>query len=541
MTDSPPFPDWVTSGAQPINGFDLLGLRLPVQRIGLSILSGITTATPTIRYLSLRSWIIHSYERNGRPSNVKAIDEFASRIETAVVLGNLLVDRQTPGLVGSNEANDLLNQNGDPIALDRLVKQLAFSTYAGPSEQVGIGFVADDGMPTITRERGLPLAVCAGRALEETKFGRLIEEGQLPNVLSRVDLLEVGQAFSLQAVPDSERRLLVECLLPTEPKQFRNVSEIKRVATYALLMECARTKGALPTEPDLFELAIAVENSAPHLQLEVDGWLCYLVRDTIAVAHEAALAAILKQLEVLAKPGDYVDDTLVIRETLRNTEALNEPLRSLGLLERSEHFDSLTFGELERRIVASLNAEPGSRGLRRWTGAINELRLIKLALPGGIGCLSLLPVVWILARERTASAIDAARLSGAPLYFGGDTHRIGLRDVVIPSLSRWVAQQYRLSDVIAELAALTMAQHLRMAWSRLAQDTRKDVALVLTDGPRWQFRREYGNGRTLSRLRQSLGWLQQLELIGGSGLTPEGEEVLARAHATVRLREATAA
>ena len=39
-------PTWVSSGAVITGGLDLLGLRLPVQFIGGTLLDGVTTVTP---------------------------------------------------------------------------------------------------------------------------------------------------------------------------------------------------------------------------------------------------------------------------------------------------------------------------------------------------------------------------------------------------------------------------------------------------------------------------------------------------------------
>jgi hypothetical protein len=39
-------PSWITSGAKIAGGLDLLGLRLPVQTIGGTLLDGVTTVTP---------------------------------------------------------------------------------------------------------------------------------------------------------------------------------------------------------------------------------------------------------------------------------------------------------------------------------------------------------------------------------------------------------------------------------------------------------------------------------------------------------------
>lgn len=48
-------PSWINSGAVIAGGLDLLGLRLPVQFIGSTLLDGITTITPSVRYIALRA------------------------------------------------------------------------------------------------------------------------------------------------------------------------------------------------------------------------------------------------------------------------------------------------------------------------------------------------------------------------------------------------------------------------------------------------------------------------------------------------------
>ena len=57
--------DWLTSGAVITGGLDLLGLRLPVQFIGGTLLDGVTTVTPSVRYLAFRAWLIHRYGQTG--------------------------------------------------------------------------------------------------------------------------------------------------------------------------------------------------------------------------------------------------------------------------------------------------------------------------------------------------------------------------------------------------------------------------------------------------------------------------------------------
>jgi hypothetical protein len=61
----------------------------------------------------------------------------------------------------------------------------------------------------------------------------------------------------------------------------------------------------------------------------------------------------------------------------------------------------------------------------------------------------------------------------------------------------------------------------------LQADLRRDVALLTTEGHRWFSRgKAFSGGRTASRLQQALGWLTQLKLIDGSGVTGDGDQVL---------------
>ena len=70
-----PAPGRSTGGA-----VDLLGLRLPVQFIGGTLLDGVTTVTPSVRYLAFRAWLIHRYGQTGRADSWQAFTDFAARI-----------------------------------------------------------------------------------------------------------------------------------------------------------------------------------------------------------------------------------------------------------------------------------------------------------------------------------------------------------------------------------------------------------------------------------------------------------------------------
>ena len=104
-----------------------------------------------------------------------------------------------------------------------------------------------------------------------------------------------------------------------------------------------------------------------------------------------------------------------------------------------------------------------------------------------------------------------------------------MRDVVLPRLERLMDRNPPLDEAIGELVSLTVTQHTQIAYSRLVQDPRRDVAVLRIEGDRWIGLRDYSPGRTASRLAEAIGWLHQLKLISNEGLTEEGEIVLDRA------------
>lgn len=110
-------PTWVSSGAVITGGLDLLGLRLPVKFIGGTLLDGVTTVTPSVRYLAFRAWLIHRYGQSGQPDRRQDFTDFASRIESALVLGNLTQDRSIGGLIGTDQALARMDANMPQVGI----------------------------------------------------------------------------------------------------------------------------------------------------------------------------------------------------------------------------------------------------------------------------------------------------------------------------------------------------------------------------------------------------------------------------------------
>ncbi len=95
------YPEWVNDDAKIVGGLDLLGLRNVAQTISNHCLNGITTISPQVRYLGIRSWFILLYEKCGLPDSYSTFLDFTSKIESAVAIGSILYKPNIVGVVGS--------------------------------------------------------------------------------------------------------------------------------------------------------------------------------------------------------------------------------------------------------------------------------------------------------------------------------------------------------------------------------------------------------------------------------------------------------
>lgn len=525
-------PEWISSGAVITGGLDLLGLRLPVQFIGGTLLDGVTTVTPSVRYLAFRAWMIYRYGQTGQADDWQTYTDFAARIESALVLGNLTQDRSISGLIGADQALVRLDADTSEVDVSALVKSPASTIYTGPSDQLGLSKTRDNAVPALVDTRGLPLAQAVQQRLARIPLlERLVPEPNLAQV-PLDDLRELGAIARIDQIPDNERELLLAAIVPAKPLP----KERARIGTYAALLALAARMKARPTESDLFDSACSMNRfGEPLLDQMAVGWTFYCVRDTIAVTQEAVMAAVMD--EIMASPEGGLAGVAresVVGALMERVEEHDIALRDLGLLGAAESVASLSFRELQRRIAARVSADSEiSHGVRRWPDALIEPLLYKRALKSGAGALSLAVVAWVLAAARVADAVRENNAQSANLSYQ-EWRRLGLRDVILPELERFHREDRPLREVAAELAYRTVQQHLQITWSRLQVDLRRDVALLTAEGNRWFSRgKSFAAGRTASRIQQALGWLSQLKLIDAEGITADGDVVLKRAFAVL--------
>lgn len=532
LTDSAPAPSWVDGGPGQGRGYDLLGLRLPAQAISYDLLDGVTTITPTVRYLAIRSWIAHSYAQAGRPSDGENFREFAAGVEAAVAYGNLLNDLNRGGVLGRIKAKRIISSGDGTLPLLPLVGQIGVQVYGGPSSQLLLQDSEESVIPRLTRERGVPLAEALAGRVSGSELGRIFNAGGCPEAAGREPLTEFGRLVNVADIPEQEAALISAAILPERPLP----AELPRVATNAMLLSVAGALGRAPVVDDIFRVVADPDASLqPALRPTLDGWLYYLVRDTLAYCHEAVLDQVIRELETRGGDRRQVASEEVVAALVAAADEHAATLKKLGLLAPGESPLTLTFREVAERVRTAVGerVEGGATGPVRWRGGLTELAVIRAVRAAGAGALALLPVSWLLALERAAYDSRVAEEPSDPLSRQGWA-RVGLRQVVAPAVGAYLSGDQTYRDVMFELARRTVDQHLRVAWARWSPDPKRDVALLLADGGLWSSRkRKFKAGRTDSRLGVSLSWLKQLRLIDERGLTPAGSMALGRALAAL--------
>ncbi len=525
-------PEWIKSDSTVTGGLDLLGLRLPVQTIGGVLLDGVTTVTPSVRYLALRSWLIHRYGQSGRADSWQSFTKFAARVESALVLANLVEDRKTSGLIGSDKAREQIDQGGTTFQISSLVQSPASTIYTGPSDQLGISKSRENAVPALVKERGLPLAQAVDQRLSPLPvIERLIIEDDLDSV-SIDDLRELGRQVKIDRIPDDERELLLAAIMPSTPRTI----ELNRIRTYAALLVLASQQHAVPSEAEFFDMACSPGRFGdPLLDQVADGWATYCMRDAIAVTQEGVLAAVMAEIQKLPDKGlSGVDRTAVIEALVGRVEEHNAALQRLNLLDSEKSVADLTFRDLEHRMRSRLHVDHAKPGFLRWSDSLTEPVLYRRALnppPDSprAGVLSLAVVAWVMADLRVGDAVREDSQAFRLLSHQG-RRRMGMREAVLPGLERFRRENRPLREVAADMALRTVQQHLQIAWSRLQVDLTRDVALLTAEGNQWFGRgKGFDAGRTASRIQQAIGWLQQLRLIDEKGITADGEIVLRQA------------
>jgi len=525
-----PAPDWVSFEAAKTNGLDLLGLRAPVQAIGNELINGVTTVTPKLRYFSVITWIIWRYAKARLPDDWAPFSRFAAAQEAVVVIANLLNDRNIRSMVGADKAGQLVDANRKTFPLEPLVQNIAFNIYATSSRQLGLTHQIDGSdILGLTKERGFRLATAFDSIVNKSSYGARLSKDPAIERVSRDDLEELSDKISLDRIPHDERQLLTEALIPSETIDPKDAGERRRRESYTLLLWLSSKKASAIDEYDLFDAAREIPRDVPNvLRNTLDGWLDYIIRDVLAVAHETVFEAVLHQVDTSsAARGAPATAADVIAALLNAVDEHNDILRRVGLFGKAESIQKMSFHKFLQKIQgACKNNENTENGLKRWRAGLSEIELYDNSLDAGAAAAALLPAAWCLAAERIAPSRQATSAHRQKVMAIGDIFQIGLANVVLPKIDEFLRDNRSLLEVMAELVTRTVQQHLRVAWTRMSAPRGKDVSVLIADVEAWSRNNTFRSGRTDSRLGVAIGWLEQLSLVNENGITKEGQRVL---------------
>lgn len=524
---SQPAPDWVSFDAENATGLDLLGLRAPVQLISNELFNGVTTITPKLRYLSVITWIIWRYYAAKLPDARPSFIEFAAAQEAMVVMANRFSDRTATNLVGVTEADIALDTGKNRLPLRRLAKNIAFNAYIASSRQLGLTHASGSGLSRLSEERGAPLAKEFDKIIGASAYGARLTKKPRIDSISREDLEELSAKLSLEKIPQGERNILVDVLMPSDPVSS---AETNRLKNYTLLLWLSREKQGFIDESDLFMAAQVRPNTLPGCLASIaDGWLGYLVRDLLAVCHESVFDGVMWQVDVMSSARrSPALSAQVIAALMDETSEKDAALRELRLLRAGESVSTLSFRTVHARVQrACRKDETIANGLRRWSGGLSEIDVYELSLKSHDAALALLPVAWCLASQRIVDSHEKTPLQDKLLSLGS-LFQIGIAAVIMPKLEEFIRDDRTFLSVIIELADRSVQQHLRVAWKRFSTPGGKDVSVLVADMETWSRNNRFQAGRTNSRLWVALEWLFQLRLTNETGLSPKGEQTLQR-------------
>ena len=525
-----PAPSWVSTGAVIAEGLDLLGLRQPVQAIGGNLLDGVTSVTPTIRYLSFSCWLLYRYAEARLPDSYKDFSAFAQRAEAALVMGNLLANGRVNGLVGPIRSQRRLEESeSELVTLDPVANTPALGIYLSAAAQLGFFKLRGDAAPQLSKERGLPLALAMDAILSSSPFAQRLTSSSPPDKATTKDLESLGKTVAMNAISKQEVELLGDAVIP----EHSTNTESPRVATYASIFSLTDELKRIPGEFEFMEAATRSSGFANH-QLEnwSDAWLAYEIRDMLAATHECLCFELLEEVNQKGGQGRTpLTPTSVIRALLSNADDLLDALVRLGLAEDDEIVEDLSVKDLVKRVVKATRKKRVLRnGLYRWEGDLTETAVIEAALSLSSGQSVLVMVAWILVAQRVSTDLGNHN-SQLALLSAEEDRRVGVFDVVVRSVSDWGNDDTSIVEKAAELMNFTIQQHLNIDWSRMATDLKKDVALLSVDEGKWKSRgKQIAAGRTVSRLDQAIGWMAQLGWIDEKGITSTGRRYAERAY-----------
>ena len=346
---------------------------------------------------------MHRYSQARLPNGWAQFFRFAEAQEAVIVFANRMQSKTILNLIGVTKADELLRDEGQRLPLRRLAQNIAYNIYVTTSRQLHLTHDEGSVIGGLTEGRGLKLAEAFDSQVANSAYDRALRRNSRLANTSRRALKEIADNLFLDKLPRVERDILIDAVLPKQPFDTR---ERNRLRHYALLLWLTQKGGEPVAEEDVFEAAMSLPRGLPEcLHRVVNDWLEYLIRDVLAVTHESALEAVMRQIDIAAaERGAAPLASDIVAALLDETEEHEFVLQELKLLKSGESLAQLSFRKLRERVrAASAEGATTERGLRRWRGSLSEVDLYERALRSGSAAPVFLPLAWCLMAERIST------------------------------------------------------------------------------------------------------------------------------------------
>lgn len=516
MTERIAYPEWTEYRKK--NGLDPLGMQTSSVGYYQSLLPGISNVTLRIRYYGFYAWLSQVYAQKVGDTNPTNWQRFIRRAEALYALIAQMHGGET-GIAGITWAARTLEAESvetihfalaaEPGSEEYYLKQAwgAYgAAYASQLYEIGIfGEAQGHDIPIPTPEMGQPLADAFRESIGEIAE-RLFDTIQTGHV-SRDDL----KRFALvrpSSIPRSgpERDCYEKILFSAVDSTDR--SQPERRLTLLLLLELSkRTRQSLSTMDVRWMLYANNDIEGKALDFESNAlvdhrlkWWIYHANDLLHVAYETLLKFALDTLEL--HPAGLTLAALIGESVHAISESAPD------------------WPESWKTLIDSIEVNNPENDRLLTNALIKGARLDQLCLPETAwGALKLLAILLKRARAH-AGDIELAFNELNPAVF-----RSLLTEVRF--LERHSEQPF--SEAVAKLIEeRVLRRHLWVALRKLRYQG--DYTFLLeSDEGKVRMRVKDGPVFTNPRLGPAITFLQDIDLINESGLTEQGEKVLATA------------
>src|SRR4030095_1048531 len=363
--------------------------------------------------------------------------------------------------------------------------------------------------------------------LEKTQFKKKLEDNHNIDSITEDDLQEIGDALRISELNNDERQLLIAILLPSNPQVTFKHNELPRLKSYCLLLRISEILRKVLTEDEIFIFVANINSSVPdELEETRFGWLLYFSSDMLAVVFEANLELIRSVLDTRFEPLKPINLEFILKDILDKKNLINQTLNDFSLISNTETYENLGFNDLYNKFEKSLGNVITKKGISIWNTNLNELEIILAAKSKDFNVVVLLPISLLIIHFRLKNSLNHKNKFVENILKTG-FNEISYENIILKKIEGWLSNNTLLIEVIAFLLEYVIEQHNHIIWSRLAFDTKRNTTIVIKDNESWSTtKNNFRGGRTQSRLKQAIGWLKELSLIGNNGITELGKDTL---------------